>query len=113
PPPPRAGASTSRPAATCSPSGSRWPAGHARAPRKRSAAYQARLRARGDLVGMTSTALPTTAPARAAMVDVVVPVLNEAEALPGSIRALHAHLCERFPWRWRIVIADNGSTDGT
>jgi glycosyltransferase involved in cell wall biosynthesis len=62
---------------------------------------------------MTSTALPTTAPARTAIVDVVVPVLNEAETLPASIRALHAHLCERFPWRWRIVIADNGSTDGT
>jgi len=62
---------------------------------------------------MTSTALPTTAPARAAVVDVVVPVLDEHATLARSIRALHTHLSERFPWRWRIVIADNGSTDGT
>jgi glycosyltransferase involved in cell wall biosynthesis len=64
-------------------------------------------------VRMTSTALPTTAPARTALVDVVVPVLNEHATLAESIRTLHAHLSESLPWRWRLVIADNGSTDGT
>jgi len=46
-------------------------------------------------------------------VDVVIPVLNEERALPGSIGKLRAFL-DTHPGRdWRIVIADNGSTDGT
>ncbi len=46
-------------------------------------------------------------------VDVVIPVLNEERALPGSIGKLRAFL-DSHPGRdWRIVIADNGSTDGT
>ena len=46
-------------------------------------------------------------------VDVVVPVLNEAHALARSIRALHGFLSAHVPQRWRIVIAENGSTDNT
>jgi hypothetical protein len=46
-------------------------------------------------------------------VDVVVPVYNEQTALADSIRRLHAFLSESFPFSWRIVIADNASTDGT
>jgi glycosyltransferase involved in cell wall biosynthesis len=46
-------------------------------------------------------------------VEVVVPVYNEQAALEGSIRRLHAFLTESFPFTWRIVIADNASTDGT
>jgi putative flippase GtrA len=46
-------------------------------------------------------------------VDVVVPVHNEQATLEDSIRRLHAFLTERFPFSWRIVIADNASTDGT
>lgn len=46
-------------------------------------------------------------------VDVVVPVYNEQAALEGSIRRLHAFLSESFPFSWRIVVADNASTDGT
>jgi glycosyltransferase involved in cell wall biosynthesis len=49
----------------------------------------------------------------APIVDVVVPVYNEAAALDGSIRRLHAYLDERFPFTWRVTIVDNGSTDGT
>jgi glycosyltransferase involved in cell wall biosynthesis len=48
-----------------------------------------------------------------AMVDIVVPVYNEEAALPGSIRRLHDHLTDGFPFGWRIVIADNASCDGT
>jgi putative flippase GtrA len=54
-----------------------------------------------------------TAPAAAASVDVVVPVYNEQGALPGSIRRLHEVLTEQLPFSWRIVIADNASTDET
>jgi putative flippase GtrA len=47
------------------------------------------------------------------LVDVVVPVYNEQAALERSIRRLHAFLSEQLPFAWRIVIADNASTDGT
>src|SRR5215813_6291172 len=46
-------------------------------------------------------------------VDVVVPVYNEEAALEQSIRRLHRFLAESFPFAWRIVIADNASTDAT
>lgn len=52
-------------------------------------------------------------PAETVEVDVVVPVLNEAHVLEGSIRTLYSFLSERLPYRWTIVIAENGSTDGT
>lgn len=47
--------------------------------------------------------------------DVTIPVLNEAETLEKQVRFLHAFLCDQFPDRslWKIVIADNGSTDET
>jgi glycosyltransferase involved in cell wall biosynthesis len=48
-----------------------------------------------------------------ASVDVVIPVLNEEKVLERSVRALHAFLSDNLPHDWRIVVADNGSTDGT
>lgn len=49
----------------------------------------------------------------AASVEVVVPVYNEEEALPGSIGRLTEFLAEHVPNPWRITIADNASTDET
>lgn len=46
-------------------------------------------------------------------VDVVVPVYNEQQDLESSIETLRAFLSERCPYRWRIVVADNASTDET
>jgi putative flippase GtrA len=46
-------------------------------------------------------------------VDVVVPVYNEEGDLGPSIHRLHAYLSDRFPFSWRITIADNASKDGT
>lgn len=47
-------------------------------------------------------------------VDVVIPVLNEAHVLERSVKALHAFLSDNLAHHdWRIVVADNGSTDGT
>ncbi len=46
-------------------------------------------------------------------VDVVIPVLNEAHVLERSIRSLWDFLENNLNCPWRIVIADNGSTDGT
>lgn len=46
-------------------------------------------------------------------VDIVVPVYNEADGIEASIRRLHVFLNAGFPFAWRIVIADNASTDAT
>jgi putative flippase GtrA len=67
---------------------------------------------------MSSTALSVAslrAPAHPApaRVDIVVPVFNEQAVLARSIRRLHDHLTEHMPFAWRIVVADNASTDGT
>ena len=46
--------------------------------------------------------------------DIVLPVYNEERVLAGSVEKLRAYLQEHdFPYSWRIVIADNASTDGT
>ena len=47
------------------------------------------------------------------VVDVVVPVYNEEHVLAASITRLCDYLDARFPFRWRVTIADNASTDGT
>ena len=47
------------------------------------------------------------------VLDVVVPAYNEQAALADSIRRLHRHLSETFPYPARITIADNASVDDT
>ena len=47
-------------------------------------------------------------------VEIVIPVLNEERALPDSVERLHGFLQEAMQaYEWRIVVADNGSTDRT
>ncbi len=48
-----------------------------------------------------------------ASVDVVVPVYNEERVLAQSIATLRQFLEGNLAHRWRIVIADNASTDKT
>jgi glycosyltransferase involved in cell wall biosynthesis len=50
---------------------------------------------------------------RDASVEIVIPVRNEERDLGPSVRRLHAHLRDRFPFPASITIADNGSDDGT
>jgi glycosyltransferase involved in cell wall biosynthesis len=52
------------------------------------------------------------APARP-QIEIVVPVHDEEAALALSIRRLHRFLTAEFPFTWRILIADNASTDAT
>ncbi|MBV9466131.1 MAG: glycosyltransferase [Solirubrobacterales bacterium] len=52
-------------------------------------------------------------PAAALDVEIVVPVYNEERSLEASIRRLHAYLLRTLPYTWRIVVADNASTDAT
>jgi putative flippase GtrA len=60
---------------------------------------------------------PRGEPARpappSAQIDIVVPVYNEEVVLQDSIRRLHEFLSHEMPYAWRIVIADNASTDAT
>ena len=71
----------------------------------------------GKVEPMTTTAaLPRTRPiplGQAPVLDVVVPVHNEQTDLEPSIRRLHSHLTQNFPYRFRITIADNASVDAT
>jgi glycosyltransferase involved in cell wall biosynthesis len=65
-----------------------------------------------------SATLPSPAssppdPLAAPQVDVVVPVHDEEAVLERSILRLHRFLSAEFPFTWRIVIADNASTDRT
>jgi glycosyltransferase involved in cell wall biosynthesis len=46
-------------------------------------------------------------------VDVVIPVLNEAHVLAKSVAAVREFLRHNLPYCWRVVVVDNGSTDGT
>jgi glycosyltransferase involved in cell wall biosynthesis len=46
-------------------------------------------------------------------VDIVVPVYNEEKVLPKCVSILHDFLSNNLSRPWQIVIADNGSEDGT
>ena len=75
------------------------------------------------IVAVMTTTAPAEAPLPAAArpvpptpvpaLDVVVPVFNEEAGLESCLRRLHAHLAAEFPYRFRITVADNASTDGT
>jgi glycosyltransferase involved in cell wall biosynthesis len=58
-------------------------------------------------------AVPVRRRTRRPDVEIVIPVYNERLALEGSIRRLHGFLAATFPFSWRIVIADNASSDDT
>ncbi|MFN8538180.1 MAG: dolichyl-phosphate beta-glucosyltransferase [Thermomicrobiales bacterium] len=46
-------------------------------------------------------------------VDIIIPVYNEEVALPKSIATLCEYLGTYFPYDWRVIIANNASTDHT
>ena len=47
------------------------------------------------------------------LVDIVIPVYNEEKDLPKCVVSLSRFLEANLSYPWRIVIADNGSTDST
>jgi glycosyltransferase involved in cell wall biosynthesis len=61
---------------------------------------------------LTATSPLPVRPA-APVVDVVLPVYNEATVLATSVRRLHDYMTAEFPFAWRITIVDNASTDAT
>lgn len=56
---------------------------------------------------------PAPQPTAHPQVEIVVPVHEEEATLALSVRRLHRFLRTEFPFTWRILIADNASTDGT
>jgi glycosyltransferase involved in cell wall biosynthesis len=46
-------------------------------------------------------------------VDLVIPCYNEERVLAQSVQKLRAWCAANLPYAWRVVIADNASTDGT
>jgi putative flippase GtrA len=50
---------------------------------------------------------------RRTVLDIVIPVYNEERDLESSVRRLHAHLQDSFPYSFRITVADNASSDDT
>jgi len=50
---------------------------------------------------------------RTYVLDIVIPVYNEEQDLPGSVRRLHHFLATEVPYPSRITVADNASTDCT
>jgi glycosyltransferase involved in cell wall biosynthesis len=68
------------------------------------------------LLGVSLLATSPDIPAGALFaqrVDIVIPVYNEEHVLERSVRRLHDFLVANLPLAWRIVIADNASTDRT
>ena len=55
----------------------------------------------------------TAEPTARTRVDVVIPCYNEVTVLRGSVERTLAFLAGYPAYDWRIVVADNGSTDGT
>ncbi|HUO40532.1 MAG TPA: bifunctional glycosyltransferase family 2/GtrA family protein [Mycobacterium sp.] len=47
------------------------------------------------------------------VLDIVIPVYNEEDELPRAVRRLHKFLSTEVPYRSRITIAENASTDRT
>ncbi|MCX6021326.1 MAG: glycosyltransferase family 2 protein [Chloroflexi bacterium] len=62
---------------------------------------------------MSSPRTPQDAESSSVTVDAVIPVYNEEHVLAQSIATLRAFLLANLPYRWRIVVANNASTDNT
>ncbi len=52
--------------------------------------------------------------AGAPRIDIVIPTLNEAHVLEKSVQTLRSFCAEHMKaYAWKVVVADNGSSDGT
>lgn len=50
---------------------------------------------------------------RPGRIDIVLPVYNEEKILRSSVQTLRTFLHANCPYDWRIIVADNASTDST
>ena len=47
------------------------------------------------------------------LLSIIVPTYNEERIISASIEKLHGFLSSHLDCPWEIVVADNGSRDGT
>jgi putative flippase GtrA len=57
--------------------------------------------------------LASARPAGSVVLDVVIPVHNEQHTLAESVHRVREHLDQSFPYRSRVTVVDNASTDDT
>ncbi len=65
-----------------------------------------------DIIAAVTMANPTAA-LSAKTLDVIIPVYNEERDLGPSVTKLREFLRNNCPYKWRIVVANNASTDRT
>lgn len=65
-----------------------------------------------DIIAAVTMANPSAAQSSQTL-DIIIPVYNEERDLGPSVAKLRAFLRENCPYKWRIVIANNASTDRT
>lgn len=47
------------------------------------------------------------------LVSIVIPVFNESKILRAAVHNLMAEVTDRFDWEFELILAENGSKDGT
>jgi glycosyltransferase involved in cell wall biosynthesis len=65
-----------------------------------------------DIIPAATMANPAAAPSSKTL-DVIIPVYNEERDLGPSVKKLRTFLKDNCPYKWRIVVANNASTDRT
>jgi glycosyltransferase involved in cell wall biosynthesis len=65
-----------------------------------------------DIIAAVTMANPSVAPSTQTL-DVIIPVYNEERDLRPSVTKLRAFLQENCPYKWRVIVANNASTDRT
>jgi len=65
-----------------------------------------------DIIAAVTMANPIAAPGTRTL-DVYIPVYNEERDLRPSVTRLRDFLKANCPYKWRIVVANNASTDST
>jgi glycosyltransferase involved in cell wall biosynthesis len=66
-----------------------------------------------EKISMATTRNSALPEGREITVDIVIPVLNEAHVLERSVATVRQFLAIQSGYRVRVVVVDNGSTDGT
>ncbi len=56
---------------------------------------------------------PNTFSKQTKLVDIIIPMYNEAHVVADSVQKLTSYLEASFPYKWQVTLVDSGSTDTT